>query len=315
MDMSHKIWRAGGIVFLILSGLIPAACSGDDTGIRYTGRPPPAVINAENAEDVALRAYWGIKPGGKEIDPANPGSPAINLLTRTMTKEMEALRSKAAAGGDWPGSCGGTIRAYIDETIPVYSGTMVFNAFCEPGLPGTEVSLTGTVSFSVFADMDTKALNAALGYEHVAFETRKSTTRETLGLVTVSGSIASSTLTYVSWTTETTTASSVIMLDNLTGKTYRVENYTIDAITDLSGEGLTFSGGFFHHDHGYVEVSTPQPVVLFHGDARPSAGVVKVRGAGGSTARLEFLGPDSYRVTADPDGDGIYDFDSGIMDW
>jgi hypothetical protein len=313
--MTDRAWGAGVTILIILSGLALAACTGDDRGIQYTGSTTPAVINAANAEDIALRAYWGIEPGGKEIDPANPGSPAINRLMRTMVKEMEGVRSEAATGAAWPGPCGGTLTTYIDETSTVFSGTMVFNGYCEPGLPGTEVVLTGAVGFSVSTDTNTFATNVALSYEHLAFETLDSATRETLGLVTVSGSIASSTLTYISWTTETTTAANVVMLDNPTGRIFKVENYTLDAIIDLSGEGLTFSGRFFHHDHGSVEVSTPQPVVLFHGDSHPSAGVVKVTGSGGSAARLEFLGPDSYRVTADPDGDGIYDFDSGIKDW
>jgi hypothetical protein len=80
------------------------------------------------------------------------------------------------------------------------------------------------------------------------------------------------------------------------------------------------SGRYYDPDYGYVEVYTEGPLRIDDGDDWPSDGVLVVTGdtgiAGGSTmARLTALSSTTYQVEADTNGDGTYDWDSGVLYW
>lgn len=92
-------------------------------------------------------------------------------------------------------------------------------------------------------------------------------------------------------------------------------------MTSASGYvSFTISGTYYDHDHGYVSVSTTTPFILYSGYDHPSQGVLIIDGrtgiAGGSTkARLTAITASTYRVEADTNGDGSYDWNSGTVNW
>ena len=80
------------------------------------------------------------------------------------------------------------------------------------------------------------------------------------------------------------------------------------------------SGYYYDPDYGYVVISTSIPFVIYVGDYGPSVGVLVITGntgiAGGSTkARFLALSSMTYQVEADTNGDGTYDWNSGILYW
>lgn len=75
------------------------------------------------------------------------------------------------------------------------------------------------------------------------------------------------------------------------------------------------SGRYYDPDYGYVDFHTDTPFHIDDGDEWPSAGVLIVEGEGGTEAQLTALSSTTYIVDADTDGDGIYDWDSGVLNW
>jgi uncharacterized protein (DUF2141 family) len=92
-------------------------------------------------------------------------------------------------------------------------------------------------------------------------------------------------------------------------------------LTKASGyTDFTISGLYYDPDHGYVTVSTTTPFRLYAVNSNPSQGVLIIDGrtgiAGGSTkARLTAISAGTYRVEADTNGDGSYDWNSGTLNW
>jgi len=64
-----------------------------------------------------------------------------------------------------------------------------------------------------------------------------------------------------------------------------------------------------------IDCHTDTPFHIDDGDEWPSSGVFIVGGEGGTEAQLTALSSTTYIVDADTDGDGIYDWDSGVLNW
>jgi hypothetical protein len=117
--------------------------------------------------------------------------------------------------------------------------------------------------------------------------------------------------------------------DNSTGKVYKVENYMMEITLgpDLDFDGdpdyvdvEISSGKYYDPDYGYVDVLTLAPFRINDGDEYPSSGILLVTGeigiGGNNTeAQLEALDADTCQITADTDGDLVYDYDSGVINW
>jgi hypothetical protein len=105
------------------------------------------------------------------------------------------------------------------------------------------------------------------------------------------------------------------MRDNYTGKTYRVENFTI-AIWDYGNLGeFTISGRFYDPDYGYITISTPLNFGIMSYNSYPHQGEMVIHGGNGTKARLRVIDSNYCTVEADTDGDGTYDWSSGTLIW
>ncbi len=101
--------------------------------------------------------------------------------------------------------------------------------------------------------------------------------------------------------------------DNSTGKIYRFENL----VANLSGLNdspfvYTMAGRYYDSDHGYFTVSTPVAFEMSAYDPRPYTGVMLLVSDDGSKTRLTIIDTDAYVVDADTNGDGEYDWTSGV---
>jgi hypothetical protein len=112
---------------------------------------------------------------------------------------------------------------------------------------------------------------------------------------------------------------SIFLKDNKDGKVYWVD-YTMNFWAGSNYVDFGVSGKYYHPDHGYVVISTSTNFRVYFGSKWPSQGVLILDGktgiAGGSTkARLTVVSSTTYRIEADTNGDGVYDWNSGILSW
>jgi chitodextrinase len=105
-----------------------------------------------------------------------------------------------------------------------------------------------------------------------------------------------------------------------TGKVYWIKDYEM-TVTD-GADYVTFeaSGYYYDPDYGYGNLSTDTPIVTPNDSSWPFDGVLVITGdtgdAGGSTkARLTAISSSTYQLAADTNGDGSFDWDSGVLYW
>jgi hypothetical protein len=70
-------------------------------------------------------------------------------------------------------------------------------------------------------------------------------------------------------------------------------SYSITSTPKVGYNEVTLSGRFYVHDHGYVQLSTEQPLQITF--QHPESGVIKISESN-SWAELEFTGNGRYRI-------------------
>lgn len=290
MKKSAGILKA--LVSAVLVVLLAACGGGGGGGVSYSGVSTPAVIDNLNAGEIAQGTYEEgstgnallvlsvqTSPGGKSA----PDLPRVQALAEELKTAFfvagadslpTASNARAMAMETHEGTCGGsmTLKQTGDK-----SGTITFNDYSDD--PDCMTSMNGMVSLSFNLD--------AAGEQLQSFTmtfTALSMTRGEEGF-TVNGSM---TFTLIS-PTEFAFEMTMVMRDDVSGETYKVENYRMVA----SGNTLQISGRFYDPIHGFVTVSTPTLlIVAFPGDW-PSAGELLCEGGNGTWVKMTF--------TANPD--------------
>ena len=108
----------------------------------------------------------------------------------------------------------------------------------------------------------------------------------------------------------------ILVKDNDTKKTYKMYDMVGRVYQDAEyGVATEAEGRFYHHEYGYVDIYTKERLRLYAGDMYPSEGEYVIEGANGTEARVFFLDNETFRVRADTSGNGVYDYDSGIIYW
>ena len=104
------------------------------------------------------------------------------------------------------------------------------------------------------------------------------------------------------------------------GDVYWINNFRVETTEIASDLSMNMEGRFYHPTFGYVDLTTPLDVVTDVSDIMPVSGELMLVGekgsAGGATkARLVFMAAGKFRVEADTNGDGIFNWDSGELSW
>ena len=294
--------------------------------LPYAGPTTPAVIAANNAVPLALAAYLGSHSGGAispmasgESDPpagatfATPRRQALPALARDATRLVAGAARTSSAG--WlsprsiqsahdviPGTYGGTAEismTWNDVTHEIV-GTMRFVAFNDDGY----VTLDGDTNFRGWMDSPT------LGIFRITFTfvLARSTTPD--GATTISGDV------YVDANGSTQNVTmNLRQRDETTRKVSWLDHYASSSVAGSDSVDAWLVGRFYDPDHGFVDLSTGAPIRTYAGNLWPSQGVLVLRGRGGAEARLAFVSAAGFRVTADKEGDGVFEFDSGMRHW
>ena len=291
---------------------------GGSGGIVYTGLTSQATLGDGNAEALSTGAYLGgsvasVMGSVAVVRPSEIGRPRTLTASRALEDAIRLIDpSSTSAGasfgatgsGSLPGNCGGEAFYNItyDDVSGAFSGTINFVGYCEYG-----VTLNGFAPFSGTLDPGTGQF-------------KEFTISFTLVNV-IEGSDSFAMQGSISYTFQPASVDvnmEMLLRDNSTMAVFWINNYNMTLPVQPGYVEFTISGRFYDPAYGYVDVSTPTPFCINHGELYPFQGVLIIAGSGGTKARLTASPPSPaylYEVECDEDGDDIYEWSSGLQPW
>lgn len=304
--------------------LVLVSCGGGGGGgsssassISYTGSTSQAVITQTNGEEIAYSAYQnggtGNTLGGVLAvvqDQDKPLSrPRMLVLSQALENSIDHIsldhdRDNLSTGATvsdsetLPGGCGGNANytISINDVTYAFTGTFTFNAYCDEG-----ATLSGSLTLSGQFNPNTLVFGQiTMTYDNLTVSSGSdSFTADGDMTLDPTSSPASITL-------------DMVMLDNSTDKTYRADDFVMTLTDNITSVSMTISGRLYDPDYGYVDITTPTPLVINSGDDYPSSGVLLTTGSNGTygpaKAKLTALSNTSYQIEIDEDGDGTYEY-------
>ena len=317
-----------GLMTIVGTGGGGGGGDGSPSGISYTGLTTEATIDENNAEDLSTGAYQGGQTGaalgsvgaviqGGESGPV--GRPRTLKVSQVLEDALHKVDMTSRSGGtfvgaiytesdtiygDYGGSASYTIN--VNDQTGEFSGSITFNSYSDDGVT---TIISGAASFSGQVDLYTEELlEFSFSFDNLT-GTSGSDSFTLDGDISFDNTVSPATMTMT-----------MLLQDNSTGKVYKVKDYIMTLTEEVNYVDVEVSGTYFDPDYGYVSISTTTPLRIYDGDDYPSDGVIVVTGntgiAGGSTmARLTALSSTTYQVEADTNGDGTYDWDSGVKNW
>jgi hypothetical protein len=295
-----------------------AACGGGGGGggvetIEYTGVTTQATITNSNAEEMATDAYLGGEAGGQMGGmfgavgsggqaPA-PGHVAFAKMLAETVQNLDLSSSVPAVGQtvSQTQQCATsgtiTVTMTVNQTTGEFSGSYRFNNCVE----GSQ-TMNGSFSFSGDVNSMTMTFNALTvsgGGTSISFG----------GSMSMSNMLSN----------PVTMTMNMRMRDNGTGAVFWVNNYSVSITTgtDANGdyEDIDLSGRFYDPVHGFVDLTTSTPLLVYDVDEYPTQGELRFDGLGATYARLVVIDNAQCQVFADTNGDTTEEFDSGVILW
>jgi hypothetical protein len=309
----------GGCVLVFSSGDIARREDPDnnDTSTDFAGRTTQAVIDSTNANNLSGGAFAG---GISRIETARAefsrqGSMAtqigafrplrLPLILQDSLQKVE-IASKVVSlfkpavetrSGVLQGDCGGRLPYSIDfdSESGIFYGSFSFENYCDHG-----ISISGETDIDGTYGVDSGDFATA----HFYFADL------TDGDITLDGEISIDLL-----HPPITATFSAHSKDSESGQVYWIKDYSMN-ITEFAGYiEIEIFGRFYHPDHGFVNLTTTEPFIVHHEDDWPTSGLFVIQGENNTKAELSALDQLTCSVTADTDGDGVFDWDSGILNW
>jgi len=278
MKTHSLVTKTFSVIFILLLSIFLTSCGDSDnrSDISYTSLTGMAVINEDNAVELALGAYFG----GPFED----------------SYWAEQLGSIEFEPGTVTGNCGGSLTITVDEldTNGAFTGKAVFEKYCEDGLTISDiVNITGS------ANLNTLEINSMV----MSFKQLSVSSVE--GSVLMNGTINSQ---FGLGTLQQTM--DYLIRDNASYKVYEIVNYQIDTeISPIGTVEITYtSGKYYHPDFGYVELESISPFIVYDGGYGADSGELLVKGNAFTKALLSVINSEDIKVEADTKGDGVYDF-------
>ena len=308
----------GGCVVIYSSGDInnDKEQTDDQTTIGYTGSTLQAKITPLNAESLAAGAFAGGQSSGgpkslklsrssnaTRIELFRPLRVPLLLADSLRRIELGAALSIPShtnlitESDNLDGRCGGELSytLTLNEISGEFTGNFLFTDYCEDGIiisGETDVDGTFEVSSGVF-DTATFSFNDLSDESH-----------------TLDGEIS------LDFTETPIVATfTVYSKDKKSGQVYWLKDYSIN-LYELPGRvEIEIFGTFYNPDSGFVTLTTTEPFVVFDEDDWPASGQLVIQGDSASHAQLIAMDQLHYRIEADTQGDGIFDLNSGILNW
>jgi len=290
----------------------------EETTKDYDGSTAQAAITPLNAAALAAGAFAG------GLSNAGTAPQSLKLLQRTDSSQIDVFRplqyplvlahglrriesdaelnisglSKVVTeSSSLRGGCGGelTYTLTFDRISANFSGDILFADYCDDGVVisgDTDIDGTFETGSGVFT-------TATFIFDDMADEFHTLDGEITLDL---SDTPLCATFTAYSQ-------------DNQTGEVYRLKNYSINLFEFFDRVEIEIFGTFYHPDDGFVRLTTPEPFIVFENDDWPASGQLLIQGGSDTAAHLIAVDPAHYQIKADTDGDGIFEWDSVILNW
>lgn len=295
---STLVVRNTRLVLTMLSTLLLIACGGGGSGdggasdgtVQYTGIAENAAITEQSAETLINGAYMGM-PDDATIPISTYSTAELQAVSPIQTNASQNFLPLSGAFKD--------VTAYLSTVHEIQPQTVQTESEVIYGSCG------GSATITIHIDDSNGDFNGAMQSNDYC---ESNTT--IIGTISFSGSIDLDTLEQNS----INTVSNYLVKDNNTGKVYKVENISMSLITFASYAEMSIQGGrYYHPDYGYVVPETVQPFVQYIGDIMPSSGEFTITGAQQSQAKLTVHSINDVEITADTDGDGVFEWSSGNL--
>jgi len=320
---SSKLWRAVVTFIAVLAMANVFGCSGGGgggggapAGITYTGVTTQALIDENNAYDIAVEAVTADKTtsslnvlGAVEQKTTSQQ----NFLVFDISQNLQNVIYKIEANINTlyigaiqsdsdtiTGICGGnfTYNLSVNDVSGDFNGTISFNNYCEEG-----INISGNVSVSGNINVNTSEISY-LGMTFNNIQAKDG--QESIGM---NGSLDFY-MGYPSWQM----IMSLVIKDNIRNETFKYQNVKYNYTEYSNYTQFTFTGRFYHEEYGYVEMTTLSPFTIY--DYWPTTGTALAEGQNGTKAKLTIIDSSSFLVEADTDGDGSFDdYNSGPILW
>lgn len=313
------IKKAVPALLMVLLAVLLSSCGGTDSSrdnIIYTGFTGRAVIDADNALELTLSAYYGgpvylnipaiitTEDSADQIqlplqyDTLWYSLPLNKMISYFTVYDDSALQLQTIIGINpevISGNCGGsaTITVQIDDGDGDFTGTIQNNNYCEDG-----VTTSGLINLSGSSNITTgeiTMLNISSNLLTLSSSSYSLTLRGNI-ISELSGNSQTQTLNY-------------LIRDNQSEKVYKIENYIISTALLIDRIEMTFSGGrFYSPEYGYVEVISVQPFARYLAEFALSAGELKITGDIPTKALLTVLDVNDFTIRA-------FSSDENIFEW
>lgn len=313
-------------LILMMMFLSLAACGGGDSGnnagtLSYSGVTSAAVIDLDNAHDLAIDAYVNGKSGGilghaLAVHQAGeyqqqPRTLLLGTLLHTIALNLQNVQIEPTNShlialhytDTESGECGGN-RQYaieVDQGSGDFFGHVDFNAYCED-----DITINGKLDIS--GSFDSQADH----FGQIEFNLDSLIISTPHDSFSVQGSLI-----YNLSALPFNMNMNIFMQDNASGDIYWAKDYvmTIDSGNNARRFGHyleAFLTGRFYNPHlGYVEITTRVPFRTYFSHRWPLSGemvITAVNASGGvATVTLTSLSASSYKVDIDLDNDNSSD--------
>ncbi|WP_026362143.1 PKD domain-containing protein [Geopsychrobacter electrodiphilus] len=315
-----RLWLT--LFILVLSGCGGGGGGGVGNDLVYTGRPTQASLTSVNAIEMALGAY----NGGPDMASLSLPGASLQALTNgrvprqsgllqygeqirrladkiTFTSQTAATPlSIQTATNTILGPCGGSavLTLNVETTNGIFNGSLNYANYCEEG-----ITAAGNLSLSGRVDLVT------LEPQQMTISFKLLTLSNTDQSATISGTMAFS----YALPVETSTLN-YLLRDDASGKICRIENYIILTTVGVNQTETQYqSGRYFQPDLGYVDLASSSSFVEDPTALGPSSGELLLSGANLSKTSLRAIASNAYEVSTDTNGDGTFDWNSGLLHW
>jgi hypothetical protein len=288
----------------------------DDSSGGFIGVTSQATINSENAGQLTGGAFAGgltsVQARSSKLNQSGTNyqidafralrfplilghslrkieiSPALIIFSRT---------NPITENGKIEGSCGGNFSYTLkfNRGSEKFSGNLLFEQYCDGA-----ITITGDVNvYGTFED-DSGDFDTA----NFSFDDFSDATHSLNGEILIDFSDKPILVNLTAYST-----------DRHTGQVYWIKNYSMNLIESVGHVEVEIFGTFYLPDYGHVALKTSQPFVLHNTDDWPTSGQLVIQGDGDTTAQITALDQLHCRIEADTKGNGIFDWDSGILNW
>ena len=308
----------GGCVVVFKSGDIDSneVKHNEDTEVVFVGITTQAQISSTNAEDLISGAF-----AAGLTDVATISSPLNRSTINSQIDTFRPLRVPIILGdslrrieldptnhafnrtdviakeGEFEGACGGGFSYTLEfnRISARFYGYISFQDYCDDGiLVSGDTDIEGDFDVVSGDFMIADFLFDDLSDGHLTLD----------GEASIDFIDSPILLTFTAYST-----------DEYIGKTYWFKEYSIALVEWIGYSEIEIFGTFYHPDYGFVLLTTTNPLLIHGADGWPTSGQFTISGNNATKAQLTAIDQSHLGIEADTDGDGMFDWDSGLLIW